>query len=336
MTAIASLSTSILVYLLMFREEECRVTLSSRRLLASTMEHSIGTEQQQMGQQNLKQKKKFRLDFRKILGKIPEATLDIPFPYNEQKVVKYIREKLCPKSVPVCSDSHAPPPLSYFANTIHGDIKVLLDSNQTVTLDDIASGYTRAMEAFVSYSFTHFLGVPMQQGPKDAFALMDLIWRVKPDLLIEFGTSGGGSAFFYGLIMTAYNPGAHVITMDPDRQEDWNKWAVKKICPHCVNARDTPFWKHSGVIEFIHANPIDVVSHVEARITQWGSKKIMIMEDSNHLVKSVLGNILAYSHLVTKDAFIVVQDTKLSRPGPPSLHKTKDTSASRFKAPYYL
>ena len=180
MTAIAGVSTSILFYLLAFRGQECRRLLST--------ESTKQQQQQRKGRVG-------RIDFRKILGKIPEATLDIPFPYNEQKVVKYIRQKLCPKAVPACSSSESSTTsatssssLSFFANTIHGDIKVLLDSNHTVTLDDIASGYTRAMEAFVSYSFTHFLGVPMQQGPKDAFALMDLIWRVKPDLLIEFGT----------------------------------------------------------------------------------------------------------------------------------------------------
>ena len=277
MTAIAGVSTSILFYLLAFRGQECRRLLSTESTKQQQRKGRVG-----------------RIDFRKILGKIPEATLDIPFPYDEQKVVKYIRQKLCPKAVPACSSSDSSTKassssssssssLSFFANTIHGDIKVLLDSNHTVTLDDIASGYTRAMEAFVSYSFTHFLGVPMQQGPKDAFALMDLIWRVKPDLLIEFGTSGGGSAFFYGLIMSAYNPQAHVITMDPDRQEDWNKWAVKKICPHCVRARDTPFWKHSGVIEFIHDNPLNVVAHVEARIKQWGSSSLLYIHYSSFL-----------------------------------------------------
>ena len=85
------------------------------------------------------------------------------------------------------------------------------------------------------------------------------------------------------------------------------------------------------MIEFIHANPLTVIPHVKARIKQWGSKKIMIMEDSNNVLKNVLGNIMSYAHLVTKDAFIVVQNTKLSRPDPPIQPRDmRDTITPRF------
>ena len=55
------------------------------------------------------------------------------------------------------------------------------------------------------------------------------------------------------------------------------------------------------------------------------------MEDSNHVLKNVLGNIMSYAHLVTKDAFIVVQDTKMSRPDPPIRPRdNQDTITPRF------
>mmetsp|Transcript_29246 Transcript_29246/g.49368 ORF Transcript_29246/g.49368 Transcript_29246/m.49368 type:complete len:83 (-) Transcript_29246:1883-2131(-) len=72
---------------------------------------------------------------------------------------------------------------------------------------------------------------------------MDLLWRLKPDVLIELGTNGGGSAFFYAFIMRAYNPRAKVITIDPKRTIDWNIEQVRGVCPHCINARDTMLWK---------------------------------------------------------------------------------------------
>ena len=135
------------------------------------------------------------LDFSSYLGPIPNSSIEMPFPFDEKKVVYYIRQKLCPKRFTECSGDVQTSLLSPFANTMHGDIKILLDNNKTITLDDVAWAYTKAAEAFVTFSFTNFLGVPMQQGPKDAFAIMDLIWRLKPDLILEFGTAGGGSGF---------------------------------------------------------------------------------------------------------------------------------------------
>jgi len=55
------------------------------------------------------------------------------------------------------------------------------------------------------------MGVALQQDPNDAFVIADMLWRVQPDLVIELGTSGGGSAHFFAHIMEAYNPNAKVI-----------------------------------------------------------------------------------------------------------------------------
>jgi cephalosporin hydroxylase len=60
-----------------------------------------------------------------------------------------------------------------------------------------------------------WLGVSLQQDPSDAFAIADLLWRLRPDLVIELGTSGGGSAAFYGHVMKEYNPNARLLTIDP-------------------------------------------------------------------------------------------------------------------------
>ena len=61
------------------------------------------------------------------------------------------------------------------------------------------------------YSTTTFLGVALQQDPLDAFAIADLLWRLRPRLLIELGTSGGGGALFYARVMSAYDADAQVL-----------------------------------------------------------------------------------------------------------------------------
>jgi cephalosporin hydroxylase len=168
-------------------------------------------------------------------------------------------------------------------------------------------------EQSAAFTYPNFLGVSLQQDPNDAFAIMDLLWRLKPDLLIELGTNGGGSAFFYGFVMRAYNPKARVITIDPKRTVDWNLKNVLKVCPHCIDARDTALWKDSDTITFMHAMPGDVVDQIHGLINQWGSQRVMVMEDSNHLTKTVADNLRDFSPFVTPGSYFIVQDTKMRR-----------------------
>ena len=132
----------------------------------------------------------------------------------------------------------------------------------------------------------------------------------KPDLIIELGTAGGGSSFFYAFIMQTYNPNSKVITMDPKRIADWNSHEINQICPHCRNAKETPLWKN-GAIKFFKALPQDKISEVKDLIKLWGSKTIMVIEDGNHLTHTVTANIEAYAPFVTPGSYLVVQDTKM-------------------------
>jgi len=181
---------------------------------------------------------------------------------------------------------------------------------RVVMVEEIIRGYQILYEKLEMFSFTNFMGVPLQQDPSDAFALMDMIYRIKPDLIIELGTAGGGASFFYAFLMQIYNPKARVITMDPKRTRDWNWYTISKICPHCVEAKSTPLWKN-GVITFFNALPETKVDEVKQLIAKWGSKTIMVIEDGNHRTSAVKANIEAYAQFVTPGSYLVVQDTKM-------------------------
>lgn len=201
-------------------------------------------------------------------------------------------------------------------DTVNGEALIFLEDKlnkkRYISIDDVAQGYQQLFELSKLFTFPNFLGVPLQQDPNDAFALMDLIWRLKPDMLIELGTAGGGSAFFYSFIMTNYNPNAKVITIDPKRTNDWNKQELVKICPHCTYARDTPVWK-SGAIEFLKMTPCDAVDIISSRIEEYSSKRVLVMDDGNHLYKTVLENAECLSRFVTPGSYYIIQDMKMSR-----------------------
>jgi cephalosporin hydroxylase len=204
-------------------------------------------------------------------------------------------------------------PVAKKSDTIYGNLTVKSQGKE-FTVDEIVFGYQSIFEKAALFTYTNFLGVSLQQDPSDAFALMDLIWRLKPDLLIELGTAGGGSAFFYAMIMTAYNPNAHVITMDPKRLEDWNKINVQKVCPHCISGRDTPLWD-TDTIHFFPMLPTDpnTTALVDQCIEKWKPKVILVMDDSNHLTDIVKGNIETYAKYVTPGSYLIIQDMKMER-----------------------
>ena len=101
-------------------------------------------------------------------------------------------------------------------------------------------------------------GVGSQQSALDSAMIHDMIWRVKPDLLIEIGTWCGGGAIMYAKEMLEYNPDAKVYTVDPanpDRrwectQLPGSKW-YESLNPFGMPGVQSPYWaslKASGGI----------------------------------------------------------------------------------------
>lgn len=160
----------------------------------------------------------------------------------------------------------------------------------------------------------------MQQTPFDAFTIADLLWRVRPRLLIELGTSGGGGALFYARVMRGYDPEARVLTYDPALAgtlnsrplRNWNQPLMNKFCPHCVLPSDTSLWEDA--VTFIRGTPTDPEplsfgQELVANISGQGYP-VLITEDSNHMEDTVIQNIRAFAPLVTPGSFMIVQDTR--------------------------
>lgn len=58
--------------------------------------------------------------------------------------------------------------------------------------------------------------LPVLQDPSDSHVLQELMWRVKPDVVIELGTNTGGGALWFASILSLMSPTARVITIDPN------------------------------------------------------------------------------------------------------------------------
>ena len=142
----------------------------------------------------------------------------------------------------------------------------------------------------------HFrwLGRPIIQFPQDMVAVQELIWKIKPDFIIESGIARGGSLIFYASILELLNHGK-IIGIDIDIR----KHNRKEIKNHSLFKR----------IKLIEGSSIDdSVIHKITKIIK-DKKKIMVLLDSNHTEQHVLKELEKYSQFVKVDSYVVVFDT---------------------------
>ena len=143
-----------------------------------------------------------------------------------------------------------------------------------------------------SYHFS-WMGRPIIQLPQDMMAMQELIWSIKPDLVIECGIAHGGSIIYYASLLGLQGHG-EVLVIDRD------------IRPHNRQAIEShPMFKRISMIEGSSVD-LDVVEQV--RVLAEGKKVILVL-DSNHTHEHVLAELRLYAPLVSLGSYCVVMDT---------------------------
>ena len=142
------------------------------------------------------------------------------------------------------------------------------------------------------YSFT-WLGRPIIQLPDDMMRIQEVIYQIKPDVIIETGVAHGGGLVFYASLCKAMNRG-RVIGIDIE------------IRPH--NRRSIEAHELFEYISLVEGNSVDeqIVNSVKAMIKP-GERGFVIL-DSNHSKQHVLDELNAYSNLVSVGSYIVACD----------------------------
>jgi cephalosporin hydroxylase len=148
-------------------------------------------------------------------------------------------------------------------------------------------------KAQYSYNFS-WMGRPIIQYPQDMIAMQEIIWEIKPDLIIETGIAHGGSLIYYASLLELIGKG-EVLGIDIDIREH-NR---KEIETH-------PMFKR---IKMIQGSSIsnEVIEQVKKQVT--GKRKVLVSLDSNHTHDHVLNELNLYSSFVTLNSYIVAFDT---------------------------
>jgi cephalosporin hydroxylase len=142
------------------------------------------------------------------------------------------------------------------------------------------------------YTFS-WLGRPIIQLPEDLIRIQEVIYRVKPDVVIETGVAHGGTLIFYASLCKAMGHG-RVIGIDIE------------IRPHNRAAIESHIL--SSYITLVTGDAIaaETVAHVHSLVQP--DERALVILDSCHTKSHVLGELNAYHDLVNSGSYIVATD----------------------------
>lgn len=148
-----------------------------------------------------------------------------------------------------------------------------------------------------SYNFNWF-GIPIIQLPEDVINLQEIIFKVKPDVIIETGIARGGSLIFYSSILKLINK-KKVIGID-NLILDFNK---KSIEEHFL----------SDMVELVIGDSVSssTLKKVESLISS--DDTVLVCLDSNHSESHVLKELDSYSSFVSVGSYIIVFDSTIEK-----------------------
>jgi len=179
--------------------------------------------------------------------------------------------------------------------------KQLIETARNFFLDSVKNNY--------SYNF-EWLSRPIIQYPQDIVAFQEIVWKVKPDLIIETGIAHGGSlvlsasllslidyceAVETGSLLDPKNPKRKVVGVDIDIRQN-NRRALDS---HPLRNRMVLIEGSSIEKDIIN----QVMKHKENK------KSVLVCLDSNHTHDHVLEELHAYAQLVTLGSYCIVFDT---------------------------
>lgn len=159
------------------------------------------------------------------------------------------------------------------------------------------------------YNFSWF-GRPAIQFPNDAWAMQELIWKVKPDLIIETGIAHGGSLIFSASMLTLLDACEAIesgTVMDPRKSS--RKVLGIDIDIRAHNRAAIEAHPMSARIQMIEGSSISPEIIEQVRNVAKDYKRVMVCLDSNHTHAHVLAELEAYAQLTSVGSYCVVFDT---------------------------
>jgi cephalosporin hydroxylase len=153
--------------------------------------------------------------------------------------------------------------------------------------------YTRSgWQQKISYEPT-WLGIPIIQTPEDIVMMQELLWKVRPDVVVECGVAHGGAVVLYASILDMLGKG-HVIGVDVEIRK-YNRLALQS---HPLSRRFT----------LIEGSSVETDTVDQVRRLIQPNDTVLVALDSNHTAAHVAKELGLYAPMVSLDSYLVVFD----------------------------
>jgi cephalosporin hydroxylase len=179
-----------------------------------------------------------------------------------------------------------------FSAEVDRNIEALKESEEVKLLaSELFQHMTRLR---YTYNFT-WMGRPIIQMPQDILAMQEIIWKVKPGLIIETGVAHGGSLVFYASMLELLDNDGFVVGVELNLREH-NRVALQMH----------PMWKRIRLVDGSSTDPATV-----EQVKQYAKRHtpVLVCLDSNHTHDHVLNELKLYAPLVSIGSYLVVFDT---------------------------
>lgn len=172
----------------------------------------------------------------------------------------------------------------------------------TCTLDEAIYKFEEFYEGNRMDLVQRFMGMNMGQFPIDQQLIQEMLYDVKPDLIIEMGTRCAGGTAWLSSLMELINPQAEIWTVDVDEKPCLNQTRKHPILGRLLQR-----------VHFILGDAVaaDTRKQVYAAAAAKGGTTLVILDDL-HNERHVFNELNMYAPLVSEGSYILVQDTKMA------------------------
>jgi len=160
-----------------------------------------------------------------------------------------------------------------------------------------------------TYNFS-WMGRPIIQYPQDMAAMQELIWKVRPDLIIETGIAHGGSLIYSASLLALLDMADAIEkgeTIDPSKSQRRVLGVDIDIRAH--NREAIEAHPMASRISMIQGSSTDASTIEQVHAFAAPYKRILVCLDSNHTHDHVLSELEAYASLTSVGSYCVVFDT---------------------------
>jgi cephalosporin hydroxylase len=185
-------------------------------------------------------------------------------------------------------------PLELFKQ--EGQARIAAQAADRTLRDLTRAWFDRSCAHKYSYNFT-WLGVPIIQYPQDIVALQEVLWRTRPQLVIETGVAHGGSLVFSASMLQLMGGDGRVVGVDIDIRAH-NRRALEA---HPLKDR----------IDLVEGSSIAPATVERVEQLAKGRSPVVVILDSNHTHAHVAEELRLYSKFVGKGSYLIALDTAI-------------------------